>query len=118
MRARVRAAGSAGLPVAALSGVDGRGSGLVVAALLLLESSGGAAGLAGCAASSDGRVQGACGESTTGWRIGVRAGAETEAFGSRARPAGKVGGLAVFSPARASAPAGQVDSGTRAGKSA
>lgn len=87
--ARVRAAGPAGLPVAALSAVDGRNSGLVVAALLLLfESSGGAAGFAGCAASSGGRVQRTCGASKTGWRIGVREDAETKAFRSRARRAG------------------------------
>lgn len=57
VRAHVSAAGPAGLPVAALSAVDCRGSGLVVATLVqLLEWSGGASGLARCAASSGGIV--------------------------------------------------------------
>ena len=66
VRARVRAAGPSALPAAAVPAVGVRGSGLVDAALLLLESSRGVTGLAGGAASSGGRAQGACGDITTG----------------------------------------------------
>ena len=66
VRARVRTAGPSGLPAAALPAVGVRGSGLVDAALLLLESSIGATGLVGGAASSVGKAQGACGAITRG----------------------------------------------------
>ena len=52
LSARVRAAGPSGLPTVVLPAADVRGSGLVDAALLLFESSGGAAGLAAGDASS------------------------------------------------------------------
>ena len=67
VRARVRAAGPAGLSLVAPLAVDACGSGLVVAALLqLLEFSVGATGLADNAASLGGSTQGACGAITTG----------------------------------------------------
>lgn len=96
MRASVRVAGPSRLPTTALPAADVYGSGLDdVALLLLLESGGGSIGLGGNAASLGGSVQGACGAITTSCRDGVPASAEAEAFMSKARRAGKVGGPAV-----------------------
>ena len=64
--ARVRAAGPSKPPTAALPAAGARYNKLVDVALLLLESSGGATGLSGVAASSEGSTQGACGTITIG----------------------------------------------------
>ena len=65
-RAHVRAAGPPGLSLAAPLAVDACCSGLVVAALLLLELSRGATGLVGGVPSSGGITQGACVAITNG----------------------------------------------------
>ena len=80
MRARVRAAGPSALSAAAPPSFGARGSGLVVAALLLLLLELGRTGLAGGAASSGGNVQGASGTNTTDCWEAIGAGAEVEEF--------------------------------------
>ena len=87
----MRAAGPSRLPTAALPAADIRSSELVDAELLLVESSGGAAGLVRGAASLGGSTQGACGTITTVWREGFGASVDAEVFASRARRTGEVG---------------------------
>ena len=104
VRDRMRAAGPPGLSPAAPLAVDACGSGLVVAALLmLLKLSGSATGLVEGAASLGGSTQGACGASTTGLRENVWAGAK--AFVSKARRAGWLAVVALVPSAAAGAPA-------------
>ena len=78
--ARVRAAGPPGFSPAAPLAVNACGRGLVIVALLLLELSGSATGLARGAASSGGSTHGAWGAITTGSFEHVWSCAEAEAF--------------------------------------
>ena len=94
MRALLRAAGPSALSAAAPPSFGARGSGLVVAALLLLLELG-RTGLAGGAASSGGNVQGASGTNTTDCCKAIGAGAEAEELLSSAHCAGEGARLAL-----------------------